>query len=229
MAATDLRVTWPLEVHDGHLIADIGGTLALVDTGSPLSFGRGGPLSIPGRKHILKPGLGIITADQIGGFIGTPIDCLVGGDIFQGRVLALDFRCMEITLESRGTSPGGERVPMRMFLNVPVVPFEMRGRTHQAFLDTGAKVSFLDPELLAGLEPAGVLDDFLPTLGPFRTDLYKVTLGFGGMEFNLTAGKLPEQIRTAVSASGVPNILGTDVMRLLGRITFDYRNGEVVL
>jgi hypothetical protein len=229
MAATDTRATWSLEVHDGHLIADIGGTRALIDTGSPVSFGRGGPLAIPGRKHTLKPALGSITADQIGGFIGTPVDCLVGGDIFHGRVLTLDFRGMEMIVEPRGFSDGGVRVPMRTFLNVPVVPFEMRGGVYQAFLDTGAKVSFFDPVLFAGLEPVGVLDDFFPTMGPFRTDLYRVTLSFGGVAFNLTAGKLPEQIRTAVSASGVPNILGTDVMRQLGRITFDYRNREIVL
>ena len=66
---------------DGHIIEEINHFDYLVDTGSPVSFGRGGSIFINGQKFLLNhPAMGV-TPDSISALSGLHMDGLIGMDI----------------------------------------------------------------------------------------------------------------------------------------------------
>jgi hypothetical protein len=81
---------YPLETASGHPIAVINGVHALIDTGSPLSFGR--PFTLLGKDHRPQPGFGPIDVTRISQLIGARVDVLLGTDILANQSLLLDWR-----------------------------------------------------------------------------------------------------------------------------------------
>lgn len=79
-----------LETASGHPIAVIDGVHALIDTNSPLSFGR--PFTLLGEDHRPQPGFGPIDVSRISQLIGARVDVLLGTDILANHSVLLDWR-----------------------------------------------------------------------------------------------------------------------------------------
>jgi hypothetical protein len=97
-------------------------------------------------------------------------------------------------------------------LEVPNAEVQVGGRTGVAFLDTGARLSFLDPSLATG-RPVAREKDFLPLFGEFETDVYEMEIELAGLRFRGRFGVLPPPLRQQLSALGAQGIVGSELLQ----------------
>ena len=163
-----MALSVPLEVVDGHLVAEAGGRF-LLDTGSPMSFARTGQVVWAGRDHELATNLLGLDSPELSDLVGTPLDGLLGGDVLGESPFTVDLERGACFFDETPTDRDGIELQLRLVLGVPFTSLEFDGLPTATCIDTGAKLSYLERGRLAGTEVVGEADDFYPGLGAFRT------------------------------------------------------------
>ncbi len=218
---------YPLEIVDEHLVAVIGDRNVLLDTGAPQSIGQG-TLELLGERHVLRPGWLGFDIPQLKRSVGTRIDALLGSDLL-GRVRFLVDRPGRKVAFSHDPLPlAGTVVPVDSQLGVPVVEFGLGGRTARAFLDTGARLSYVGPAAADVGRAAGEASDYYPGFGDFTTAVFRVPIEFAGRVLEVTCGTLPDILQMALRMAGTEWILGADLFRQ-GPVGFDLIDGRLVV
>ena len=123
---------------------------------------------------------------------------------------------------------------LRRLMGVPAIeirterPRSDRTEESTALIDTGAPISYVPSDTVAGLEPVGEAQDFMPLFGDFTTPLYDVTIEVLGATQTIRVGVLPPLLEAALGRLlSSPWILGADFLRGR-RIVMDFRNGRLV-
>ena len=98
---------------------------------------------------------------------------------------------------------------IEFLMGIPVIELEINGNPHKFFLDTGASVSYIKEDLVAGKVSIGKKEDFYPIFGTFETESYEVKASLGGMEFNSEMCVLPKMLKVLLM-DGIDGILGAD-------------------
>lgn len=207
-------------VYDRHLILDLESLKVLLSTGVSTSFGDK-PLSLLGQKYQLAPSFIGATAESVGKYIGAKIDAVLGGDILKDLYLEIDLDREIATFATTIQDHAGEPLPVTLALNVPVITIELRGNPVRLFLDTGAKVSYLRPEMLENYPVASQEDDFYPGLGPFEVQTYAVPIKLAGSNITVNFGSLPDLLEVALLMAGCDGILGHDLFRYFNPVSFN--------
>ena len=206
--------TYPFSWHDGHIIVENGGGRLLLDTGSPASIADG-PFDFGGRAcaptGALLTGLGA-SIDRISELVGLPLTALVGTDVLEEHDLLADPVAGTLTAGD-GLSLEGDRVPLDRFMGIPYTEATVAGVPMDVFLDTGAKISYLEPLFADEYPSLGEAEDFYPLLGRFTTPLRALPVSLDGLDFTLKAGVLPEVLRTLLCLGGMTGVLGTEVLQ----------------
>ena len=96
-------------------------------------------------------------------------------------------------------------------MGVPFVNCQIHGSDQQAFIDTGAKLSYIKEELSNGLLPIGNETDFYPGLGEFETQVYEVPFRLGVVEIQMRCGILPKLLETTLLVTGKSAIIGSEL------------------
>jgi hypothetical protein len=204
---------FPVEIIDGHIIANIGGNKYIIDTGSPSSFGNHG-VHIGGTSFsIAKKGMYNLTAKSISALSEITVEGLIGNDIL--AKFDLLFSTDEIIFYEPGTAPPYPNsivLPLDSeVMGIPIVNVTIDKNQHKVFFDTGAKLAYLSDELLPETS-IGKQEDFHPTIGKYTTNVYKVDTVFGDYEWSMTYGKLPTQLKPLLSLGDTKGILGTEIL-----------------
>ena len=84
------------------------------------------------------------------------------------------------------------RTPLQ--LDVPTAEVRIGARHGIAFLDTGARLSYMDPAAVTG-RPVGREKDFLPMFGEFETDVYEAEIELAGLQLRARFGLLPTPLQ----------------------------------
>ncbi len=211
--------TYPLSIIDNHLIVDITGRQVLLDTGTPASIGRG-PLSLLGSTYSLQKsfmGLGI---DAIAKYIGCPLDCIMGTDILKGLHFTIDYAQRFVTFSAQPVPARGKPCPLETVLGVPIIPVSVGHQEVKMFLDTGAKLSYLNKSLTAGSPSMGTANDFYPGIGRFQTATYKTIVTVMGETIELKCGNLPPLLEITLTMAGCAGIIGNDIFSYFNPISF---------
>lgn len=214
------------ELVAGHIIIDKGGKKLLVDTGSPVSFGKAGALRIFNRRIFLGPVAPPLDAAEIGAHIGAlldppsplHLDGLLGTDLFRGLEVIIDWAACTIT--TRAARSGAEGWRGDLIGGLPSARIRINGHEVLAVTDTGARTCFAVPRVLAGVISVGSTSDFFPTYGAFRTTLHSTSVEIDGRREQVEVAKANEIIVLAMAAARAEALVGTDLMRRLGPTRF---------
>jgi hypothetical protein len=193
-----------------HLVADIHGCRALIDTGSPASFGRSG-VTLCGESRSVPDQWAGRDVDELSEYVGGRLDVLLGWDIL--RDARLDFDMQRLELRCCGDEPtGGRVVSLEAVRGLPRVRCELDGHALRLFLDTGSTITYLPEKLAAAGPPVDDFDDFYPGKGRFPVERRRARLEIAGETFDVLAGS-PPPIVTELLGSDADGILGLDVLR----------------
>lgn len=203
--------TFPFWRHDGHILFEVTDQVVLLDTGCGESLG-GSPLHFLGEERRLAPNLGPITCDQLGTFIGTKIDVLMGVDLIGLNDLRLDQSAETLTWGRLGQKPENT-ISCDSFLGAPVVDFEVAGVKKKAVFDTGAVTTFVDAAAVHGQPNVGEREDFFPTHGHFTTQLFSLPVSLAGKEMAISCGQMPSYLEGMLALAGAQAIVGMDILK----------------
>jgi hypothetical protein len=218
-----------VEYVDGHVILESGGARVLLDTGAPISVGSVRNWTFEGMPVHLERDYYGVTAEKLSAHIGAGIDVLLGMDFLGEKVFQIDVEAGQFRLlEPTDPLPDGERVPITLMVGVPTIGFHLDGAEIRAFLDTGARLSYLSGDLIAGFDAVATVRDFHPSAGLFETPVRLVPVAFGQTAATLHSGALPPQLDVSLSAVGVRGIVGTDLLEQF-IVTFSVPTGQLVL
>jgi hypothetical protein len=198
-----------------------------LDTGSPATIGRVPAWQFLGKaRHIAQDIEGVVTIETLQGFIGTPLDVLLGLDFLGEMPFTIDWPRRSVTFSSGEPEQGGTTLALDRDGPGPIIHATVSGQARRLFLDTGAVTHFLLPRLCHGLQCMGTHKDFHPTSGPFETLVYGAPLGIAGDVLSERWGALPEMLSSlSLIADG---ILGTPLFSIY-RVRFDLASKEVML
>ena len=147
-------LTCEFEDVGGHVILDLGGTKALLDTGSPITLGRQSDWEFLGTRRQLATRFEAITMEALSDAVRTPIDVLLGTDLLSECPFEIDWPSGRVTFA--GPSNGaGLAVPLATRLGHPVATAKFGGETLRFVVDTGAVKSFLPPKRLKAGRASG--------------------------------------------------------------------------
>ena len=205
-------MNYAIEAFDGHVLVALPEGRFLIDTGSPLSFARTRRATFGGMETDLAPSLSGLDADGLSRLVGTSLDGLIGMDVL-GRFV-VTFGRSELSVDEGAPSepdPAFTELETDGVMGIPVVAVLANGRTARMFVDSGAKLSYLAPERLAGLPVEETLRDFYPGIGEFDVEASTAGCELGGQSFRAKFGRPPALVRMMLSGSGVDGILGRDL------------------
>lgn len=219
-ATQTLEEKYRLSVYDRHLILHVNNLQVLIGTGVSTSFGSM-PLVLLTQEHRLAPDFIGADVAAVSEYIGTKIDCVLGGDILKDLHFTIDLVKEEACFSTMPQDQKGEPLPVSLALNVPVVEIELRGSPLKLFLDTGAKVSYLHHKHLNNYPRSGSERDYYPGLEPFTTQTYTVPVKLAGANIAVNFGQLPAQLEMALLMAGCAGILGYDLFRYFNPAGFN--------
>jgi hypothetical protein len=203
---------YPMRMHDGHILVDSGGMTLLMDTGAPFSVGSM-EFDFAGRVATPRPSFEGTTVEDLSENIGKPLDALVGMDVMADFDLCFDAPNGKLVVTSEEMEMERNALPISFVREVPVVQGSLPGERHVSLVfDTGAKLSYIGRELLAGTQSYRGAEDFYPGYGPFETAVYRVPLGLGGVEYDLDFAVLPAALERTLLPGLANGILGSEII-----------------
>ena len=200
----------PLEVVRGHQLVRFDGRTALLDTGSPTDIGRGQGLSLLGRERRPSPARTAVL-DLAGTHIGARIEWLLGGELLARHRVLVDGTAGRAVFS---TGPlglrGATEVPVELVAGVPLMEISTERGPARAVLDSGAALSYAPQSVVASLTPIRTVSDFHPSIGEYRTPVFRIPVVVWGRPLVLEAGTLPQPLRAALGAISGGWIMGSD-------------------
>lgn len=219
------------ELVAGHVVCELDCERVLIDTGSPVSFGRALTITVVETERELQPSLGDLTIDRVVEHIKAlpaarslppdwTLDALVGADLLWGHTVVIDWddRILRIS------APDGEpaRAPADPLARLVRTRLTVGDAELDAVVDTGAGVSYAVPAALGDVAPSGVADDFLPGAGHFEVATHSVFTAYLGVGFPGRIAAANDGVLHLMEAAGVEAIVGTDLLAHMGTSVFDY-------
>lgn len=213
--------SFPLEWPNDQLVALIEGRRYVVDTGSPASFGREGCIGVLGQTCSIPEEYLGIDAKDLSRMVGSPVDGMLGMDLLGLTQFSILRDKGVLQLGTAMNPPVKQRIPAKTFMGISQLQvWTLAGETLNMFFDTGAKMSYVNPELVQGLKPVDRVQDFYPYFGNFETNVWEMGFEIAGKAVHLRVGVLPEQLRVLLKHVS-PNcgVIGTEVLKTFDLVT----------
>jgi hypothetical protein len=204
---------YTVAVLGGHLILRHDAQVLLLDTGSPVSVGRGSPWRFLGRDFPIQSRYNGMTTEELSETLGTQIDVLLGADVLAQFRVTIDTETSRVAFGDDEWLAGARVLPLHTVGGLPVVDVSLAGRSRRMLLHTGATVSCLASGDTGPYPCVGTARDFYPGLGEFATELRVVPITFGSHTDELECGSLPTALERALLMVGVHGLVGTNLLR----------------
>jgi hypothetical protein len=212
----------------GHIMVPLDHQMALIDTGSPISISSA-PFRFCGVEHTPPTELMGITTETLSTLSGIKIDILIGCDLLSTRTLRI--RWQKQALDFGDDIPDGTVTDkMDTLQGCPVFPLRIGDTQTKAIFDTGAHLSYISPELVAGKTPSGEKADFHPFNGHFTTKTWMIETNVAHQTINMEYGILPPELQKEVSIamhlSNSSAIIGTELLQKFD-CTLSWKKGTI--
>jgi hypothetical protein len=198
--------TYNYTQHEGHILADTGDQLWLLDTGAPMSVGNA-PVILENTVYDVIDTYQGVSISDLNESIGVSFDVLLGMDIISRTGIYIDTTTKQVTFGEHLTAYD-RRIPIDLVMGIPTVSINIGGTTQRLFFDTGAKITYLPASVVKGYRPVTKIRDFYPGFGPFNCDVYEIPADIGQKQVVIQVGVLPEEIERMLLATGTNGILG---------------------
>jgi hypothetical protein len=193
----------------GHILFQVNGLKVLLDSGAPNSIGSGQLLFLDKNYNLQSNYMGL-TTDKLSEYIGTHVDILMGCDIISKYDICIDPNEQKLTF--------GEHLIDENFMGIPIVQVNIQDNTINAFFDTGAQLSYIDPELTNNYSSTGEKNDFYPGVGRFKTNTFDIPTTIGDEIISIEYGVLPELLQMTLMMADTQGILGSELLNYFGYI-----------
>ena len=214
---------------DGHIVVNTGQDSLLLDTGSPVSMGTSETIHFCDRSFAVHKGNYMGTdIHWLAERVGCDLSGLVGSDILAGFDVLIDPEKQEVTFSEEPMKCNGTEEQVELFMGIPVIEVMVGDTTVRAFFDTGAKLSYLNPEITASYEPLGEEGDFHPTMGEFTAPVFCVPVTIAGQRVDLRCGNLPGPLQTRLMIANTSGIIGTEILSSY-RVCLSYLRQKLIL
>jgi len=200
------------ELINGHIIVTDGSLRLLVDTGAPTSVAETTTFSFGGKSFPAVADYMGVTPASLSAHIGSEVSALVGADVLNQYDVLIDSTDRTVRLDDGTQDLNGEILPLDFFMGIPIVEAGVGTRTIRMFFDTGAKLSYLSPDLTGDSSRAGREGDFYPGIGEFTTEVFDVDVQLGDESCKLRVGHLPELLQMTLMMADTSGILGTAIL-----------------
>tara|TARA_B110000263_G_C15098807_1_gene414327 strand:- start:54 stop:716 length:663 start_codon:yes stop_codon:yes gene_type:complete len=218
-------MTYDIDIYDNHLILISNNCRYLIDTGSPVTISNSEKIEIFNTNYKTSTNYLGLTVEGLSKSLGTNIDALIGGDVLKNHIFKIDYKNkLFIILDEINTN--NESIDIDLFMGIPIIEIEINGNRIRTFLDTGAKISYINSTYVENLKPIDNRQDFYPTVGDFETDIYEFPIIFNDSKIDLTFGVLPTQLEQTLSFGNTKGIIGNDIF-LYYCMIFDYKNKKI--
>lgn len=85
--------------------------------------------------------------EQLNNLLGTEINVLLGTDVLKTLNFFVDCDKKALQFSLKSLVLEGTHIPLDFFMNIPIVVLQVDGTNSRVFLDTGAKLSYLEPDI----------------------------------------------------------------------------------
>lgn len=199
-----------------HLVIPIGNRRALLDTGSPISVSLE-PFEFLGQSHSPATNIMGVTTQKMSALSGIQIDILIGCDILSQHTVR--FRWRDELMDVGDDIPESPTsADLSTLMGLPIFPLSLQGRPTRAFFDTGAHLSYIDPDFVKDKSPVGERDDFYPFVGHFTAPIYRISTALDDSPVEIEYGTLPESLQLmlgmAMRMSNSSAVIGTQLLEV---------------
>ena len=224
-----MRTTFNIDMFDGHLIIEVDGQKVLVDTGSPVTFGKPNHLTFMGEEYQCPysvPGIGSI--DTIVEMVKYPVDVLMGLDVIKNYYVLVDYQQQQITFSTEPIEfESAVSAPISTVMGCPCVELAAKGKNVKMAVDTGARISYIDKALTEGENAEETRDDFSPMLGGnFQTPIFSMEASIGETSFPVKFGVLPTLYAAYLQRGGIYGVIGYDLFNAFP-VLLDFKNNQL--
>lgn len=173
------------------IVFEIDGKNVFLDTGAPFSLARC-PFSINNEQFNFPEGNGFVSVQTISDLIGMPLDIFIGTSIlnkFDVRIRKCDNKIdIDTDIPDYAVT-----VPLSIIPgNGVIFPIAVAGRETNAFIDTGAHISYIDSSFVQNSASIRTEHDYNPLYGSFETNIYQLSTKIDHFsEITMEYGVLP--------------------------------------
>lgn len=214
--------TFEVEVYRGHLIMKCCGKDVLLDTGSPWTLGSGETLEFMGKTVYCEKGGQMYNIDSVRQLLGRDIDVLMGMNVLDGMCMLVDLTADEVTFSDEPlTLENAVTIFLERPNNFVTIRAEVSGMPVNLVVDTGAQLSYLNGQYIAGLDPIGTHKDFHPLMGHYEVPIYGMPVNIAGRDLDVVWGEATPGVSALISPIGADGVLGYDLFKQ-GKVMFDF-------
>lgn len=198
----------------------------LIDTGSPSTIHRNNSLQFMGKTYRTQSEYLGLTLPKLCGLLRKEVSTLIGMDILSEYKISIDYKNRKIVFFNEKVEYDASSLLIENFMGIPVLPIEIQGEPIKCFLDSGARLSYLNSDLTGNMQFAGREKDFYPGIGNFETDCFLANTSIGKESFEVKYGTLPDLLNLTLLMAKVHGILGFDFFRTF-KILLDFENNKI--
>jgi hypothetical protein len=195
--------TFHLTIFDGHPIIEDNGNTILLDTGAPTTIHIADKIEFMGDTHEAATDYMGLTTDSLSELLGTRITTLLAADIMGKYKVIFDYCDKKIFFNEDEIDFDGEKIPFKVVMGIPIIRLSTLSSDIRYFLDTGAKLSYLDETFTEGLEEKGTEEDFYPGVGKFAPAGVSSSFGDSGGRYNSNYFLNPSKYSTSLSSTAI--------------------------
>ena len=210
-------IKFDLQLHNGlPIITDKLGNKLLLDTGSPSSFCETSQIDIFGDLIRTPRNLmGQVNAEYLISNLKIHLDGLLGLDILKMKSFSINYQELAFTiLDEMPLRNDLHRFPDSSFFKIPV---QATGNNINLILDTGAHISYLNPEFV-NVDTLNLrkTTDFNPILGNFEVSLVDhFSYTIHEIQLDHEIGLAPSNLANMLRQMSVAGVFGYELFKVM--------------
>lgn len=220
----------PIKLTNDHLILMTNGQNILIDTGSPLSFHPSGSLVLRDNKLSVPTSIPSVSTQYISENVGCKIHGLLGMDIINRMPVLFSLKNGFMLLDD----DAGYFNRFKMYPISPLagglvaITIMVNGRKANMIIDSGAPISYIHRSFVSGLESVGIMDDFSPLYGNFKTETFvcEVDTLTDQETYSQRFGIPPQNVSITFDMLHVDGVIGIELFK---RYRLQFKNQTVFL